>query len=456
MRFTNCPLIICILLFCLFACDNEKDLNHDPNFQLSFSQDTISFDTLFSGLPSTTKQLKVYNRSSQSVFIDEIGLDNTESGYRLNINGIEANRVKQVLIPAKDSLFIFIEISAQPKDRDQPRLIEDQIYFNFNSKIQKLELETWAQDVIRFENEKLLSQTWTGKRPYFIDKDLYLQQNQTLTIEAGTKVYFHKDAGMHIHGNIHIQGSFSEPVFLGAHRLEELYDYVPGQWDGLYFYTESINNTISHLQMENAITGIVAQGDDKGSNNLEIAYSQFFNFTNTGIHLNNFNLKMNDVLISNCGEQTILLEGEGDFEIYHSNFVNFWQLSSRSTPCFSYVANENKQKELKLGNCIIWGSKSNEFESNSTGVIQIENTLIRLSDEKQNSYSNIFENCLFNADPEFVDKNEHNYNLKATSPLIDEAKPEISRMYRLDFNGSSRLSDTAPDIGSLEFTATEE
>lgn len=457
MKYSNCSLVICILLFCLVACNNEEDLNHNPGFQLSFSQDTISFDTLFSGLPSTTKQLKVYNRSSQSVFINEIGLRNTESAYRLNINGIEANSAKQILIPARDSLYIFIEIGTQPKDEDEARLIEDQIYFNFNSKVQKFELRTWAQDVIRFENENLLSQHWTGKRPYFIDANLYLQQNQSLTIEAGTKVYFQKNAGLHIHGNLKLLGSFSEPVFFGAHRLEELYDQVPGQWEGLYFYADSKSNTISHLQMENAINGIIAQGNDMGDNNIEIDYSHFFNFTNVGVQINNFNLKMHDVLVSNCGKQAILLEGEGNFEIYHSNFVNFWQLSSRMTPCFSYLANEDKVKELKLGNCIIWGAKSNEFEFNSMGLIRIDNTLIRLSDERQNSYSNIFENCLFNIDPKFANPYKHNYNLTKESELIiNKAKPEIAELYPLDFNGLSRISDTPPDIGSFEFIVTEE
>jgi len=456
MKFSYCSLIIGCLLFCLFSCDNDEDLNHDPGFELNFSEELISFDTLFSGIPSTTKQLKVYNRSSQSVLIDEIRLENSDLGYRLNINGVEASSAKQILISAKDSLYIFIEISAHPDNQDDPRLIEDQIHFNFNSKVQKFKLQTWAQDVIRFENENLLSQTWTGKRPYFIDENLFLQQNQTLTIEAGTKVYFQKNAGLHIHGDLNIQGSFSEPVFMGAHRLEELYDNVPGQWEGLYFYDDSKNNRISHLQMENAINGIVALADVNTNNNLQIDYSRFFNLSAHGIRISNFNLKMNDVLVSNCGEQAILLEGQGDFEIYHSDFVNFWQLALRMNPCFSYLANENVDRELRLGNCIIWGSKSNEFEYNSTSSIHIENTLLRLSDAIQDRYSGIFENCIFNTDPKFVNRDEHDYQLKETSILIDKAKPGIATLFPLDFNGKSRTSDTAPDIGSFEYSVPKE
>jgi len=140
----------------------------------------------------------------------------------------------------------------------------------------------------------------------------------------------------------------------------------------------------------------------------------------------------------------------------HCNFINYWQLSSRTKPVFSYLANENSEKGLKTYNSIIWGTKSDEIEINQAGTVEIKNTLISLSEEKQNNFSNIFENCIFNKDPEFVNRNKHNYNLRVSSPLIDKAKLDIATFYPLDFNGNSRLSDTAPDIGSFEFIEVNE
>jgi hypothetical protein len=165
---------------------------------------------------------------------------------------------------------------------------------------------------------------------------------------------------------------------------------------------------------------------------------------------------MHDVIVSNCGEQTVLLEGDGNFEFSHCNFINYWQLSSRTKSVFSYLANENSGKELKIQNSIIWGTKSDEIELNQAGTVEIINTLIKISDEKQIDFSNIFENCIFNEDPEFVNKNEHNYNLRVNSPLINEAKLDIANLFPLDFNGNSRLSDTTPDIGSFEYIEVNE
>ncbi|MCZ4694318.1 hypothetical protein DWB61_04535 [Ancylomarina euxinus] len=455
MKFPNRSLIILSFILLIIACDDKEEFNNDPKFRLNFSLDSLTFDTIFSGIPSITKQLKVYNRSSKAIYIDNIELVNDDETYQLNINGLVGNKAKQVYIPAKDSLYIFIELSVQDKNQDSPRLIEDYIQFQFNSRVQKFLLKSWAQDVIRFKNNELQTQGWTRNRPYFIDENLFLGKTQNLTIEAGTKVYFQKGAGLHISGNLNIQGSFEEPVFFGSHRREELYDNVPGQWEGLFFYSESKANFISHLQLENAIKGISAQSEIN-DNNLEIEYSQFLNFTTTGIKSENFNLKMHDVIISNCGKQTVFLEGEGNFEFSHCNFINYWQLSSRTDASFCYLANENSGKELKLYNSIIWGTKSDEIELCQTGGIEIKNTLIRLSQEKQNNFSNILENCIFNTDPEFMNKNEHNYNIRSNSPLINKAKLNIANFYPLDFNGNSRLFDTAPDIGSFEYIEVNE
>ncbi|MGZ2370749.1 hypothetical protein ACXR6G_13290 [Ancylomarina sp. YFZ004] len=455
MKSTILSLIILSLILLISACDDNEEYNRDPNFKLSFSLDSLTFDTIFSGLPSTTKQVKVYNQSSKAIYLDEINLVNDDEAYRLNINGVVGNSAKQVYIPAKDSLYIFVELSVKDSNQDSPRLIEDYIQFEFNSKVQRFLLKSWAQDVVRFQNNEIQTQVWTKNRPYFIDEDLYLNQNQNLKIQAGTKVYFQKDAGLHIHGNLNINGSFENIVFFGSHRREELYDDVPGQWEGLYFYPESKDNFISHLHLENAIKGISAQSETN-NNKLEIEYSKFLNFTTTGIKTDNFNLKMHDVIVSNCGEQTVLLEGEGDFDFSHCNFINYWQLSSRTKPVFSYLANDNSGKELNLHNSIIWGTMSDEIEINQAGTVEITNTLIRLSEEKQNDFSNIFENCIFNTDPEFVNKNEHNYNLSVNSPLIDNAKLDIAEFYPLDYNGNSRLSDTAPDIGSFEYIEVNE
>lgn len=454
MRGTICSILILSFIFLITACDNKDKFNHDPNFKLVFSKDSITFDTIFSGLPSTTKQLKIYNQSSHSILISEISLEDGNN-YQLNINGINGNISNEIEIASKDSLYIFIQLNAVDIDQNAPHIIEDRILFTINSKVEKFLLKSWAQDVIRFSENELETQDWTQNRPYYIDKDLILEENQRLSIQAGTKVYFQKGTGLHIKGELNIEGSFDEPVFFGSYRKEELYKDVPGQWEGLFFHSESKDNFISHLQLENAIQGINAQSE-VDINNIEIEYSQFSNFTKTGIKTQNFNLKMHDVIVSNCGEQNVLLKGNGDFEFSHCNFINYWQISSRTNACFSYLENETSAKSLKIYNSIIFGSNSNELDVNNINNIEIKNSLIKLDNEKQNIFSSGFENCIFNTDPKFINRHKHNYNLNKNSILIDKAKLDFATFFPLDFNGNSRLSDTSPDIGCFEFINEDE
>lgn len=451
MRITFSFLIILFLSTLFLSCDNDEDFNHDPSFRLSFSKDSLSFDTIFSSLPSTTQQLKVYNTSSKSILIDEINLQNNVNDYLLNINGIEGNSVKHIQIPANDSLFIFVKLIVEDRDEDNPYLLEDFIQFTFNSKIQRFLIKSWGQDIIRFTENEIKSQVWTSKRPYFIEEALFLKQNSELTINEGAKVYFKKDAGLHLYGNLNIKGSFDKPVFFGSYRREELYDNVPAQWNGLSFYSESKDNYISHLHLENAVKGLSLESE-KNDNKLEMEYSKLLNFSTTGIKINNFDLKMHDVIVSNCGEQAILLEGDGNFEFNHCNFVNQWQISFRDKPCLSNLS--NNKNNLKIANSIIWGTRSNELEIGSDAIIR--NCLIKLSEEKQNDLSTNFRSCIFNSDPEFISVSKHDYNFKENSVLIDKALLDIANFYPVDFNGNSRISNAAPDIGSIEFIEKDE
>ena len=51
----------------LFACKKEAVLNNNVNATLDFSNDTITFDTVFASIGSITKTLTVYNRNNYDV-----------------------------------------------------------------------------------------------------------------------------------------------------------------------------------------------------------------------------------------------------------------------------------------------------------------------------------------------------------------------------------------------------
>ena len=72
--FTRFALGVLLLAGLFVSGCGKVQFSEDPAFQLEFSADTILFDTVFTTIGSVTLPLKVYNRSTEAVRIDEIEL----------------------------------------------------------------------------------------------------------------------------------------------------------------------------------------------------------------------------------------------------------------------------------------------------------------------------------------------------------------------------------------------
>ena len=93
---------------------------------LSFSVDTLVFDTVFTTIGSTTKQFKIYNNESKTVQIDEIELVGGESSpFRMNVDGLMGTKMTNIKLEGKDSLFVFVEVTLDINSQSLPLIIED-------------------------------------------------------------------------------------------------------------------------------------------------------------------------------------------------------------------------------------------------------------------------------------------------------------------------------------------
>ena len=103
--------LLLIAISALCSCRNTIDFQ-GSNIELNFSQDTIYLDTVFTGLGSSTRILKVYNTTSENMTVDRIRLARgVSSYYRMNVDGISGKYAENVEILAGDSTYVFIEIS---------------------------------------------------------------------------------------------------------------------------------------------------------------------------------------------------------------------------------------------------------------------------------------------------------------------------------------------------------
>ena len=124
-------LLLFLILSILFAsCEKEEDITAEIGAKLSFSTDSILFDTVFTSIGSTSRRLKIYNPNEKAILISKIKLSGSNSSaFSLNINGQPASELNLLKLNGKDSMNVFIKVNINPSDQKLPFLVKDSIEF---------------------------------------------------------------------------------------------------------------------------------------------------------------------------------------------------------------------------------------------------------------------------------------------------------------------------------------
>ncbi|RME94227.1 MAG: hypothetical protein D6772_14955, partial [Bacteroidetes bacterium] len=155
MQYVRGLLAALIVILSLFAwsCDPEQEFVTGDAVDISFSLDTLRFDTVFTQLGSATRSVKIYNRSDKPVQLDEVYVEGTTGvEFRINVDGIPGGLVEDAIIWDNDSLWVFVEVKIDP---DQPTsvspfVVEDYLVVKTGSKERRLLLEAWGQNANYF------------------------------------------------------------------------------------------------------------------------------------------------------------------------------------------------------------------------------------------------------------------------------------------------------------------
>ncbi len=471
MRRAILYLFIILLPLSFFSCEREFEYANGLN-GLSFSVDTLMFDTIFSSIGSVTRNFKIYNPYDEDLIINSIELAGGDiSEFRLNINGYAENHVDDIKINALDSLYIFVDITIQPEDSNSPFVVNDSVIINSGEKSQSVKLVAYGQDVVLLKKEKIKTTTFTAEKPYLIYDYLVVDSAETLSIEPGTRLHFYNDAQLIVFGSMQVNGTVEEPVkFLGS-RLEEWYDDKPGQWGQIQFMPGSSDNIISNAEIKNSLTGLFVDSVGLGTKPpLIIENTTINHITNFGIIAQNSNIEVSNSVIGDCGYHSVALTLGGTYNFYHCTIANFFNWTYRSTPALFlnnyYIDDEGEEVinpliEANFYNSIIYGRNYTEI-----GFDFIETDE---SDELiNNGFNYMFKNCLLksgdidisdnskykyitaNEDPNFIDPYEFNYQLDTLSPCKDIGGIDIANNYPKDILNNSRTKDSGPDLGAYE------
>lgn len=476
---TNIILILLIML--IISC--KKDKNFSVN-TLSFSNDTLKFDTVFTTLGSTTKFMTIKNNEHKAIKIEELKLSNT-SNYRINVDGDTGTIFKDVIIPANDSIYVFVEVTIDPNSNNLPFVLLDSIQLKMENKQQFVYLQAYGQNAHFFDGDSILvNTTWTNDLPYVILNYLSVDKNSTLNIQSGCKVYFGGNAAMLVEGKLNIQGGndTSAAVLFKTYRLDKdisgtSYEKYPGEWAGLFFLRGS-EGTIEYLNLQNAQYGInvgnilitdnVAENtqklnDAKLSNGAKLVIKNSKIFNNSFYNIFGFlsKIQAENLLCYGAGTNIIGLYHGGDYSFINCTFFaqSNAYISHSKTPAFYFsnyfmVGNTPifaDSSSLLVRNSIIYGTLNEElfFDDISENMHKLYYTFNHscIKNQSGNLLTNMnFQNCI-NADPKFENILKSDFRLQGTSPCIN-AGNDIDFYPLIDLTGKLRIGK--PDIGVFE------
>ncbi len=469
-------LLFTIVLFVVSSCRKDDPIDTSPSLKLSFSTDTLIFDTVFSTIGSVTQTLKVYNPSDKKIKISSIYLaGGGTSRYALNVDGTAGTSFQDVEIAGNDSLWVFVRVTIDPGAGNLPFIVTDSIFFETNGNEQDIDLVAWGQNArfILWDTDRPnlpkykivagegVDTTWTSDLPIVIYGYAVVDSTGSLTINAGTKIYFHKGSGLWIYkgGSLKVQGTIDEPVYFDSDRLESFYSDLPGQWDRIWLNEGSVNNEINYAVIRNGFIGIQAETlNEYMGNQLNLTNTIIENMSGAGILTRYYLIASYNCVIANCGQYAVALTLGGSYDFRHTTIANYWNYNYRQTPSVllnNYVVDQQGVTyaypfSAHFANTIIYGNQSNEFyidkntEEEFTAVF--DHCLLRTEEDISNT--EMYIDCLKNLDPKFVEYATNNYELDTLSPAIDAGSMEIANTVPVDIKGVDRTQ--SPDLGAYE------
>ena len=425
---------------------------------LSFSVDTLVFDTVFTTIGSTTKQFKIYNKESKTVQIDEIELVGGESSpFRMNVDGLMGTKMTNIKLEGKDSLFVFVEVTLDINSQSLPLIIEDSIRFRTNGKDQYVKLAVWGQDAY-FHYKDLNEGTWPNDKPHVIYGYAAVDSAKTLNIQAGSQVHLHKNAIFYVYkSTLNVQGTIDNEVVFQGDRLEQDYQDISGQYYGIYFQ-EAKPSTIDYAIIKNGTSGVHLFSEDPTNTGYTLTMTNTIiqNQARYGVFIySGAKVKAENCIISKNGTHALLVLEGGDFNFNHCDLLGYGAspnpavgISNFFTNYQTATTNVGSINEGVLYNCVVSGSLATEMAIDTiqlAGVtlnFDFKNCLIKSETIQTDSF---YQSIIWNNNPLFTDPSIYDFSFLVNSPLNGNG---FATSVITDIFGNPR--NNPPDIGAIE------
>ena len=443
---------------------------------LTFSDDTLKFDTVFTAAGSFTTGLLIYNKQNEAINISSVRLKGGNTSYfHINVDGFPGNSVTNLRIAPHDSIYVFATVNINPSDTNTPFIVTDQLIATLNGRDFTVPFTAYGQNAHYIVGDSIgATTTWLTDKPYVVLHSCVIGPAATLTIPAKCRVYMHQDARFFVFGGLSVNpnATASDSVVFQGDRLDR--DYFgglgyPGEWGGFYFVQGSTGN-IKNAVIKNC-GGVTAYRDFyTKSAAIEVDTAARLTITNTivknsiGFGILNF---QGSVTATNCliattgGEAFVNLQGGFD-SLTNCTFANYGDAkvqldhnSSHTVVLLNYY--QVSQTEIYYGslnavlrNCIVYGSLDSEIICDRAdgypARASLDHCLLKMGAFAEPFVS--MSHNLLNQDPEFISTVNNDFHLQATSPAIGAGTGSFAPS--LDISGKPRSGHN--DIGCYQYT----
>ncbi|QJX46698.1 hypothetical protein HMJ29_06995 [Hymenobacter taeanensis] len=504
-------LVLSCLTVLLPGCEPKEDLvTTDSSAMLSFSTDTVKFDTVFTTVGTVTKRLWVYNRNSRAVKVEEIGIQSQPGvTYSLLIDGDAGATARDKVIRGKDSLLVLVRATIDPTPSDEkPFLVENDLRFRTNGNDQQVKVVSYGQNAYFHDNVRLACDAiWKADKPHVIYNVALVDSGCTLTIEPGARIYSHAGAFLVVKGSLRINSNYKPAgelkpddrniVRFQGDRREQDYTEAPGQWGGLEFDASSHDNIIRFTEIKNASFGLLIYNPYNRQPRPKVTVensviknisSASLDFASGGLSLQGAGLlglsgdfTVRNTLLTNCWEYAIWGVQGCVYQLDYCTIANYITAPGsspiRQTPSVLLADNIKINNQARpivaprftMRNSIVWAQQRFAFTGGGqdeilflngeryAGNISITNSILLTKEYtagplSQNKNGNILNptegpNYLFKSTPARLRGKTYSYELDTLSAASNKGVP----LPGVTIDLLNRPRDPAtPDIGAYE------
>ncbi|MCD8318696.1 MAG: hypothetical protein LUC45_07620 [Paraprevotella sp.] len=466
------------------ACDESVSFTTNRAALLSFSTDTVQFDTVISTIGSSTRQLMVYNRNGDGLRIASVRLQKgNDTHFRVNVDGSylepeSGARAYDFEVRKGDSICVFAEVTMPENGQDAPVALDDTLIFTLESGVeQSVMLAAVGQDAYLWRGKVIDSDTLLeAGRPIVIYDSLSVKEGVTLSMNPGVELYFHDGANLWVHGRIAAAGTMTQPVVFRGDRTDRMFDYLPydntpSHWGGIRLEKTSAGNLFDYVDIHSASYGIACDSSSTDTTKLTLTNSVIHNVGGEGLGIYHCRAYVGNTQVSNTLGHCVAVVGgwaefvqctlaqfypwdasrgdalylsnrwlEMDYPLEHAYFLNCLVTGYADDVIMGNLKDDQNDVDYYFGNCVLRTVESED-------AARFVNVVYEKKGD-QGTGQDQFKR--FDTDNYLYD-----FRLDSLSVARDKGALEWAKRYPTDPYGVSRVSDAGPDAGCYEFAPGE-